>query len=340
MNTAHFESCAIGVIEFINAYIKQHVNIGSEICGIREIEQCARHIMDVNDDLAIKALHSAKSQKLEISKHLADIMKPDEKNDGKKYICIHIKSTGEYIKTTKRDHIMNMIGQIPVSMDSKQCVNLQFVFRETDPIYMSFQYQGNDIGELQETIRSIQGDTDLTYFDSTIVIKELSENYRDYVHKLQRLLRHPKMQKFASHIRKLEVEYPEGVDFNIIKVPIDPIDFLLSVNHPIMNITFNIIDNRTINYNHCFINSGGGNMTVQQVSEATGVDKEKMDMCYLKWVSENPPMLGEHKSVYYRRMKNDNPKFIGGPRVNNKYMDALGWKDNRSHTGHRVWMKI
>lgn len=338
MDTTQFKSCAEGISEFIRAYKMQHRDIQHEAIGIAKIEKCVNDVADAGQH-ALNAQYSADISNMPMSKDDGTIMERKEGN--RKYICVNIQKTGDYVLASNREQVMNMIGNSAVSGDPDKGVKLQFVFRDDDPIYMSFRYSGEHAEELIATVKSIFVDTELTHVQSTITIKEISDNYRDYARKLQTLLKHPRMARFAGDIQRLEVEYPDGVDFSIIKVPIDPVDFMYNTNQPILNLTFNISDNRVIiNGNNNVVNSAGTNTTVQAVMDKTGIGEDKIDINYLKWISKNQPKQGEHKKVYYDRMKAANPTFKKGISVHNKYMDALLWKMARSKTGHYTWVKM
>jgi hypothetical protein len=343
MDPTSFNSAAAAVKECIKLYKEKIDGIDNEKMSINKIEKCVDDILKINCENVIRVQNYVSHKKLKTGS-IKELFSEEEKTTGRGLI-IYTPATSEYIKTTNINHISNIAqyARNEEDTDPNKCVRIQFVFQTSEPICMSFTYEGDNIKELRELVNELYGMGNVTFVDTSIMIKEMSDNYREYVGKYLLLMKNPKLAKFKNYISKLEVEYPEGVDFDIVKIPVDPIDLCFSDNQPIVNIYFNITDNRVTN-NNTYINSiihnnTGNIITIHDVSSITSIDEKNIDVEYLKYLSLNPPGKEEHKRKYHNRMKEESPLFQGKLTLHNKYMDALGWCNGRVNTGHYIWVK-
>ena len=337
MDLFELGSAAAGVKEFLTRY-KSLKNCGleSEQISISMLEKCANDILKIDSEGALRIQNYAKRAQLKVGP-IANVITTEEKQHPN--AIAFMDSTKECMIIPTHNDMMNVMQNARGNEyeDPDKCVRIKLICKTTDPMCMSFLCKKENIEAVRLVIEDKYGKDNVTCVDSAIIIKEMSDNYSDYVRKFIRLSNDPKLKMYT--LTKLEIEYPKGVNVDIVKIPIDPIDWCHNPNQPMLNIYFNITDNRHI-YNNCtFNNSIGNTITVQDVAESTKMEEKNIDIDLLKWTSENPPTPGEYKSVYYRRMKSCNEDHKGGRQSHNKYMTAFGWLPARKPTGQTTWIK-
>jgi hypothetical protein len=333
MDLFELGSAAAGVKEFLSRY-RNLYNHHLERISINRLEKCADDILKIDSEGALRIQNYAKHAQLKVGT-ICDIVPSDYLSNAIAYV----DGTKECIVIPTGNDMMNVMQHARgiEYEDPNKCVRIKIVCKTTDPMCLSFLCKKENIKAVLIVIEDKYGKDNVTCVDSSITIKEMSDNYSDYVRKFIRLSNDPKLKMYT--LTKLEIEYPKGTEVDIVKIPIDPIDWCHNPNQPMLNIYFNITNNGNT-YNNCTFNNCRGNtITVSDVSKLTSVDEKNIDVDLLNWTSENPPKSGEYKSVYYRRMKSINTHHKGGRQLHNKYMIAFGWISTRKTTGQSTWVK-
>ena len=254
-------------------------------------------------------------------------------NEKKESVVFTIPGARKYCQpNTQREinTVFDLANQY-TSDDGKKTVCIKIMMRGDSPFVMSFEYTGDAQEDLKHALIKIYPNATLSVTNEHIIISEVVDDYADYMRKYSTLTKNNKLTPFIRDMHILTLDFPEGVEHGVSFIRIDT-----SVGPQMFQPIINITDNR--HYDHCTINnSGGGSITINEISNTSGINIQNINMNYVKWLSNNNPHLGEKRSAYYARMKSDNSDFVKSKQFHNKIMRSLGWKDVQDTKGNHIW---